>query len=67
MDFEFDFTCNKAMKEKVPDVSGALVSTRVSQILITALYTILTDICCHSQTDETSIRAGRGRSCTTFV
>ena len=38
MDFEFDFTCSKAMKKKVPCVPGAPVSARVSQILITALY-----------------------------
>ena len=38
IDFEFNFTFNKAMKEKVSGVPGAPVSARVAQILITVLY-----------------------------
>ena len=38
IDFEFNFTYNKAMKVKVPGVLGDPLSARVAQILITALY-----------------------------
>ena len=38
IDFDFNFTFNKAMKEKVPGDRGDLPSARVAQILITALY-----------------------------
>ena len=38
IDFDFNFTFNKAMKEKVPGDRGDLPSARVSEILITALY-----------------------------
>ena len=38
IDFDFNFTFNKAMKEKVPGDRGDLLSARVSKILIAALY-----------------------------
>ena len=38
IDFDFDFTYNKAMKEKVSGVLGDPVSARVHEILITVLY-----------------------------
>ena len=38
IDFEFNFTLNKAMKEKVSGVPGAPVSARVAEIFITVLY-----------------------------
>ena len=39
IEFDFNFTFNKAMKVKVPGVLGDPLSARVAQILITALYT----------------------------
>ena len=36
IDFDFNFTFNKAMKEKVPGDRGDLLSARVSEILIVA-------------------------------
>ena len=41
IDFDFNFTYNKAMKEKVPGVLGDLVSARVPKLLITVLYVLL--------------------------
>ena len=38
IDFEFNFTLNKTMKDKVSGDRGAPVSARVPEILITALY-----------------------------
>ena len=38
IDFEFNFTLNKAMKEKVPGVPGAPVSAQVAEIFLTVLY-----------------------------
>ena len=38
IDFDFNFTFNKAMKEKVPGDRGDLLSAQVSEILIAALY-----------------------------
>ena len=40
IDFDFNFTFNKAMKEKVPGDRGDLLSAWVSKILIAALYTV---------------------------
>ena len=41
IDFEFNFTLNKAMKEKVPGVPSAPVSPRVPEIFLTVLYNIV--------------------------
>ena len=41
IDFDFNFTFNKAMKEKVPGDRGDLLSAWMHQILITALYTVI--------------------------
>ena len=38
IDFDFNFTFNKAMNEKVPGDRGDLLSAQVSKILIAALY-----------------------------
>ena len=38
IDFDFNFTFNKALKEKVPGDRGDLLSAQVSKILIAALY-----------------------------
>ena len=38
IDFDFNFTYNKAMKEKVQGVLGDPVSARVPKLLITVLY-----------------------------
>ena len=41
IDFDFNFTFNKAMNEKVPGDRGDLLSAQVSKILIAALYNIM--------------------------
>ena len=38
IDFDFNFTFNKAMNEKVPGDRGDLLSAQVSKICIAALY-----------------------------
>ena len=45
IDFEFNFTFNKAMKEKVPGDRGDLLSAQVSKILIAALYIDSINMC----------------------
>ena len=45
IDFDFNFTFNKAMNEKVPGDRGDLLSAQVSKILIAALYGLC--ICFH--------------------
>ena len=44
IDFDFNFTFHKAMKEKVPGDRGDLLSARVSEILIAALYFCLVPV-----------------------
>ena len=45
IDFDFNFTYNKAMKEKVPGVLGDPVSARVPQILIKVLFISYDEVC----------------------